>query len=342
MLASFTEKLRAGGDLDPREVGMLCDQLFDDSVSLDERAHFLSALHEKGETPAEIAAFVTVLLDRGNRPQLPEGDVLDVCGTGGDHAGFFNVSTAVMFLAAAGGARVVKHGNRGITSRSGGADVLEALGVRIDLPIERAGEALEKAGCCFLFAPHYHPAFGAVAPVRKHLAAQGRTTIFNMLGPLLNPARPAYQLAGVFNDRLLSIYAETFRLLGRRRAWAVHGTGPGGLHLDELSPLGPNEIYAWENDETRNFTILPRELGLPICRADALRGGDAKTNADILTGLLSGNIRGPRRNIVLLNAAAALVVAERADDLSSGLDLARSTLDNGSAFGVLERLREIQ
>ncbi len=342
MLVSITEKLRSGGELDSPEVGVICEQLFSESVPLEQRADFLSALHEKGETPAEIAAFVTVLLERGNRPQLSAGDILDVCGTGGDHAGFFNVSTAVMFVAAAGGARVVKHGNRGITSRSGGADVLEALGVRIDLPIERAGEALEKAGCCFLFAPLYHPAFAAVAPVRKHLAAQGRTTIFNMLGPLLNPARPAYQLAGVFNEKLLSTYAETFRLLGRRRAWAVHGTGPGGLHLDEMSPLGPNEIFAWENGEVRNFTVLPKELGLPICRADALHGGDAKTNADILSGILSGNIRGPRRNIVLLNAAAALVVAERADDLSSGLDLARSTLDDGSALGVLQRLREVQ
>src|SRR4029453_7037590 len=219
MLATLTKKLRLGHELTSGDVVTACDSLFDESVELSARADFLRALHVKGETASEVAGFVNVLLKRSRRTLLGPG-LLDVCGTGGDRAGVFNVSTAVMFVATACGARVVKHGNRGITSKCGGADVLEALGVRIDLPPETA---LEEAGCCFLFAPLFHPAFKTVAPVRKVLAEEGSATIFNLLGPLLNPARPEFQLAGVFDGKLLPLYAEAFKLLGRKSGWAVHG-----------------------------------------------------------------------------------------------------------------------
>ena len=322
------------GDLTGDDIAMACDHLFDEDVALSVRADFLRALHSKGETPAEIAAFVDVLLARGVRPALGEG-LLDVCGTGGDRAGLFNISTAVMFVAAACGARVVKHGNRGITSKCGGADVLEALGIRVDLP---PGIALDAAGCCFLFAPLYHPVFKAVAPVRKALAEEGSATIFNLLGPLLNPARPEFQLAGVFDRKLLPVYAETFSLLGRRSAWAVHGAGG----LDEVSTLGPSEVYAFEAGGMRRFSIQPETLGFAPAFIEDLRGSDARQNAELLEDLLRGSERGPKRDIVVLNAACALIVAGLSADLAAALAKSRLALDDGSAHAVLRRLREVR
>ncbi len=334
MLATLTNKLQSGGELTKDDVSLACDQLFDEAIAFSLRADFLRALHFKGESPFEIAAFVEVLLARGVRPELGEG-LLDVCGTGGDRAGLINVSTAVMFLAAACGARVVKHGNRGVTSKCGGADVLEALGIPLDLP---PGKALEEAGCCFLFAPLYHPAFKAVASVRRALAEEGSATIFNLLGPLLNPARPAFQLAGVFDPKLLPVYAETFGLLGRQRAWAVHGSGG----LDEVSTLGPSEVEAFEFGATRRFLIEPQSFAFASTVADELRGGDARHNALSLEAVLDGSERGPKRDIILLNAACALVVAGISSDLMSALEQAQHTLDSGLAYAVLSRLRQVR
>jgi len=334
VLATLTDKLHMGGDLTGDDVTAACDHLFDENIALTVRAEFLRALHSKGETPAEIAAFVGVLLARGVRPELGEG-LLDVCGTGGDKAGLINISTAVMFVVAACGARVVKHGNRGITSKCGGADVLEALGIRVDLPPEAA---LDAAGCCFLFAPLYHPAFKAVAPVRKALAEEGRATIFNLLGPLLNPVRPDFQLAGVFDRKLLPVYAEAFGLLGRKRAWAVHGTGG----LDEVSTLGPSEVHALESGGIRRFSIHPETLGFAPAVIEDLRGGDARWNAESLEDLLRGSECGPKRDIVLLNAACALVVAGISGDLAAALEKSRLALEDGSAHAVLRRLREVR
>ena len=193
------------------------------------KGEFLHALRAKGETAGEIAGFVGALLARAVDPEIDArslpGPMVDVCGTGGDRMELFNVSTTAMFLLAAGGAVVVKHGNRGITSKSGGADVLEALGVRIEMPPELLRECIAATGIGFMFAPAYHPAFKVIGPVRKALAAQGATTIFNILGPLLNPARPPFQLAGIFSESLLPKYAEVLGLLARRCAWAVHGSG---------------------------------------------------------------------------------------------------------------------
>jgi anthranilate phosphoribosyltransferase len=323
-----------GGDLTADDIAIACDHLFDEDIALSVRADFLRALHSKGETPVEIAAFVDVLLARCVRPTLGEGS-LDVCGTGGDRAGLFNISTAVMFVAAACGARVVKHGNRGITSKCGGADVLEALGIRVDLAPEAA---LDAAGCCFLFAPLYHPAFKAVAPVRKALAEEGSATIFNLLGPLLNPARPDFQLAGVFHRKLLPVYAETFGLLGRRSAWAVHGAGG----LDEVSTLGPSEVYAIEAGGVRRFSIQPEALGFAPAVIEDLHGSGARQNAELLEDLLRGAERGPKRDIVVLNAACALVVAGVSADLAAALGRSRLALDDGSAYAVLRHLREVR
>ncbi|MEI6033347.1 MAG: anthranilate phosphoribosyltransferase [Verrucomicrobiae bacterium] len=331
----LTAKAASAVHLTPEEIEQACDALLDASRPADSRAEFLDALHHRGETAEEIAGFVSVLLGRAAPfPASGEG-ALDVCGTGGDRAGIFNVSTAVMFVAAACGARVVKHGNRGITSKSGGADVLEALGVRVDLPPDRAAAALVSSGCCFLFAPHYHPAFQAVAPVRRLLAERGSASIFNMLGPLLNPARPPFQLAGVFDPSLLPVYARTFRLLGRRRAWSVHGSPA----LDEISPLGETKVVAWQEGSIEEFSIRPADLGIGKVNPQDLAGGTAAENAGVIADILAGNLRNGARTIVQLNAAAALVVAGIADGMPSGWHLAGEAIDSGAARGVLARLR---
>ncbi len=336
-MTDIHERIQSGDPLNGAEIRLLCESLLAGGESIESRAEVLSVLHKRGETPEEIAGFVTVLLDHAKPVPFSGEGCVDVCGTGGDRAGLFNVSTAVMLVAAACGVRIVKHGNRGITSKSGGADVLEALGVRIDLPPEQAAAALESAGCCFLFAPHYHPAFQAIAPVRKFLAERGETSIFNMLGPLLNPARPSFQLAGVFDERLLPVYSQVFALLGRRRAWAVHGTGP--VSLDEISPLGPTKVSAWEEGSVHEFFIHPGEFGIGTVHQQDLAGGSAAFNAGIISDVVAGNLRNGARTIVQMNAGAALVVAEVAPDVAAGWKLAGEAIDSGAARDVLDRLR---
>lgn len=337
ILAELRPRLLSEIPLTGEEIQRACDALFDEEQSVESRAEFLELLHKRGETPGEIAEFVKVLLARARPVPFSGEGCLDVCGTGGDKAGLFNVSTAVLFVAAACGVRVVKHGNRGMTSKSGGADVLEALGVRVDLSPDAAASALETAGCCFLFAPHYHPAFQAVAPVRKFLAERGGTSIFNMLGPLLNPARPSFQLAGVFDGRLLGVYPQVYALLGRRRAWAVHGTG--SVPMDEISPLAATKVSTWEEGNFRKFEIHPEELGIRSVHAGDLAGGDARNNAGIISDIVAGNLRNGARTIVQLNAGAALVVAGAAPDLAAGWRLAGEAVDSGAARDVLDRLR---
>ena len=337
-MIELRSRLLSGTPLAAEEIRRACADLFDGGQPVETRAEFLSLLHKRGESPEEVAEFVEVLLDRARPVSFSGEGCLDVCGTGGDKAGLFNVSTAVMLVAAACEVRVVKHGNRGITSKSGGADVLEALGVRVDLPPEGAAAALDSAGCCFLFAPHYHPAFQAIAPVRKFLAERGETSIFNMLGPLLNPVRPSFQLAGVFDERLLPVYSKVFALLGRRRAWAVHGTGP--VPLDEISPLGITKVSAWEEEASvREFLIRPEELGIGHIPVEDLAGGSAAFNAGIISDVLAGNLRNGARTIVQMNAGAALVVAGMAPDLAAGINLAGEAIDSGAARDVLDRLR---
>jgi anthranilate phosphoribosyltransferase len=253
----------------------------------------------------------------------------------------FNVSTTAMFLLAAGGAVVAKHGNRGITSKSGGADVLEALGVEIEYGPELLRECLAATGVGFMFAPAYHPSFKVIAPVRKALAAQGVATIFNILGPLLNPARPPYQLAGIFSESLLAKYAEVLGLLGRRRAWAVHGSsGPartGGV--DELSTLGVNHYCVVAEGVVSAHKLDPAALGFPRAEIEDLRGGDRVENARILTGILDGRIHGARRDVVMLNAAAGFVVCGLARDMADGLAWAHEQLASGRALAKLKALQ---
>jgi len=332
--------LKSGGDLNAEQVGHGVAQLVDGEVADAAKGEFLKALRAKGETAGEIAAFVQALLARAVEPGLDParlpGPMLDVCGTGGDQLHLFNVSTTVMFVLAAGGVCVVKHGNRAITSQCGGADVLEELGVRIELPPADLRRCVEEHGLGFVFAPAYHPAFKAIGPVRRALAAEGIATIFNLLGPLLNPARPAYQLVGIFSPVLLPKYAEVLALLARSRAWAVHGSG-----MDELSLAGPSAVCEVADGRVREFTLEPVALGLASCAVEVLRGGERRENAAILTGILDGTDTGPRRDLVLLNAAAGFVITGLAAGLAAGLELARAQVESGRALAKLRALQAV-
>lgn len=346
-MTEVLEIIRSGADLDASGVAASCAFLLDASQPVEARAELLEALAAKGESPAEIAAFVRTLLRhaRGIEARGHGAPVMDVCGTGGDRQGLFNVSTATMFVVAACGVRVVKHGNRGVTSKSGGADVLEALGVRIDIDPARASAVLDDAGCVFLFAPVYHPAFKAVAPVRAFLATRGVTTVFNKLGPLLNPANPPFQLAGVFDPAMVETYAAVYAELGRSRAWAVHGEVPpdvGGESrggLDEMSTLGVTRVCAVENSAISHSSVDSADFGIRRPHLADLLGGSAAENAAKLEALMRSRLPGAIEDMVVWNAAGALVVAGVAADLAEGLARGREAIRTGRAAERLDALR---
>ena len=341
-LIRYTE---TGCELDAPKIKTAVEFLLDENADPERKAHFLEVLAGKGETASEIAHFVNELLERAVNPEAGvlglEGPSIDVCGTGGDKLNLFNVSTTSMFVIAAGGAVVLKHGNRGITSKSGGADVLEALGIRLDLPPEGFRKCLESAGVGFLFAPLYHPAFKAIMPVRKILAERGVRTIFNLIGPLLNPARPSCQLVGVFNPDLPPVYADILHRLGRESAWAVHGTTGDGCPVDELSTMGPTRLCK-SGTKVDHFeeVIEPGDFSFPVAKVEDLQGGDAKDNALILTSILDGSETGPKLDIVLLNAGAGLACAGLAEDLGSGVEQARELISSGAALARVQLLQE--
>ncbi|MGB8169985.1 MAG: anthranilate phosphoribosyltransferase [Chthoniobacteraceae bacterium] len=335
---SLIAQVRAGGHLTAEQIATAVAHLTAAEWEDEVKAELLRALRDKGETVEEIAAFARALLSLAVDPGLDlarlPGPVIDVCGTGGDRMELFNISTTSMFVLAAGGAVVVKHGNRAITSKCGGADVLEQLGVKIDLPPAPLRRCVETIGLGFIFAPAYHPAFKAISPVRKLLASQGIPTVFNLLGPLLNPARPSFQLVGIFDRTLLPKYAEVLRALGRERAWAVHGDG-----MDELATTGPSEVHDVTPAGIRFFEVDAALLGIAPAWLEDLRGADGAGNAQILTGILDGSLRGAPRDIVALNAAAGFVVAGISPDLSSGLILAHEQIDSGAALAKLHALQ---
>ena len=331
-------------ELSPREVEVAVGLLLDPAAPDAKKERLLEALARKGETPGEIAGFVEAFLEHAVDPHLGllelEGPTLDVCGTGGDQLDLFNVSTTSMFVAAAAGAVVVKHGNRGITSKSGGADVLEALGIRIDLHADDFRRCVETAGLGFMFAPVYHPAFKAVVAVRKSLAARGVKTIFNLIGPLLNPARPQCQLIGVSNRDLCPAFAEILQRLGRDSAWVVHGTTGDGRSVDEVSLMGSTRIFkSGLYQDMEDEEVRPRDFGLKHAEVEELQGGDAKVNAVILENILAGRETGPKRDMVIMNAGAALACAGLADDMGDGIDIALEMIASGAA---LEKLRLLQ
>src|SRR5256884_4683160 len=295
-MTSLIEKVRAGIDLSAFDVQEAAAFLLSDSIDAKTKADFLTALHDKGESASEIAMLVRVLLERAVPLEIEEvdGPIVDVCGTGGDGIDLFNVSTAITFVLAAGGATVVKHGNRGVTSRSGSADVLEALGVAIDLEPDDLRECIKRLGCGFVFARTYHPAFRALAEMRLRLARRQQRTIFNLLCPLLNPARPKRQLIGVFSPDLTMLFADVLRRLDCERAWIVSGTAVDSLTMDDVSTIGPTVIAEVNSGKITSAVLDTRWLGIPQATLPELTGGDRKTNCRTVTQIHSRNGKGTK------------------------------------------------
>lgn len=330
------------------EARLLMQQILTGSPADIQIAALLGALAARGETAVEIAGFVDAM--RGAAIPLPLEDaeralLVDACGTGGDSSGTFNISTAASLVAAAAGATVAKHGNRAVTSQCGSADVLEALGIPVDLNPAEASEALRMHRFAFLHAPMLHPTMRAVMPVRRAL---GVRTLFNIIGPLTNPAGASRQVMGVYSPHLVPLVAEAMAMLGTRRALVVHGdlqadaattghTPTGYLGLDELSISGPSHVAEVRYSEVTLSTITPEDVGLVRAPLEALRGGDAPTNAAILTSIFAGE-PGPRRDVVVLNAAAVLVTSDLAPDLASGARLAQRTIDRGEVITLVAAL----
>ncbi|WP_292025908.1 anthranilate phosphoribosyltransferase [Brevundimonas sp. UBA2416] len=290
----------------------------------------VTALRIRGETVEEIAAFATAMREAARTLDHPY-DAIDTCGTGGDGQHTFNISTAAALVLAGAGLKVAKHGNRAMSSKSGSSDVLSVLGVNLQASPAQQRRSLDEAGIAFLFAPAYHGAMRHVGPVRAEI---GFRTVFNLLGPLSNPAGARRQVMGVYDPRLLEPLAEVLGRLGATRAWTVHGQG-----LDELTTTGETEVAEWKDGAVRRFTVAPEDAGLPRADLADLRGGDAEENAEALRALLEG-AKGAYRDIVLLNAAAALVVADRAADLTEGAALAAAVIDDGRAARALADLVE--
>jgi len=342
MLNTLTEQLRAGTDLTAEQVTDAVQQMTAEEIMSEVKAEFLAALAAKGESTEELAAFAGELRARATVVPLDDatraGVILDVCGTGGDGLNTFNISTTVSILCAAAGVTVAKHGNRAITSQSGSADVLVALGIPTDLSPADAAASMAAHGFAFLFAPLYHPAFKHIAPARKLCAKAGQRTLFNFLGPLLNPARPSAQLIGVPRAELTEPMAKVLQTLGIQRGMVVSGS-VGDQRMDELSTLGENAIAEfYQNKGFSTSTLCPTDLALPSATLEDLAGGDAETNSALIRSILNGKDKGPKRDAVLLNAGAALFVAGAADAISTGIDLATSVIDDGRAAAKLTAL----
>ncbi|MHB8394611.1 MAG: anthranilate phosphoribosyltransferase [Candidatus Dormibacteria bacterium] len=323
------EELLAGGDLGTERSRWLGDAMMEGTLTQSQLGAALALWRVKGETVAELAGLVDSMLGHCV-PVALDVAAIDTCGTGGDRRGTFNISTVAAMVVAGAGLPVAKHGGRAASSRCGSADVLEALGVAIELPPQGVATCVAEAGMGFMFAPAYHPAMRHVAVTRAEL---GIRTVFNILGPLANPAGVPYQSLGVSDARLAELMAGVLARLGRRRA--IVFAGPGGL--DELGLDGPSRCWEIRDGVVTTSVIDPAELGIRSAPSSALAGGDAASNAAVARRVLAGEA-GPMSDVVLLNSAAALVAGERAETLAEGLDLARASLGSGAAADVLERL----
>jgi anthranilate phosphoribosyltransferase len=340
---ALIERLRAGTDLTNNEIRYAVTMLLADNVADETKAEFLTALHKKGESAEEVFGFVEELMQRAVDPEIDaanvNGPIIDVCGTGGDGLDFFNVSTTIMFVLAAGGAVVVKHGNRSVTSLSGSADVLESLGVRIQLEPHELREMVRRHGVGFVFARKYHPAFRALAQMREKLARENKRSIFSLLGPLLNPARPPHQLIGVYAPQLTGMFAEVLRRLDRKRAWVVHGLADGTNGMDDVSICGATTVAELREGKITSAILDTQWLGLQRCPLEELRGGKADANAKTIVGILSGEIKDAKREMTIANAAAGFVVAGIVNEMRHGIEFAREQIDSGRA---LEKLQALQ
>lgn len=329
------ELLSRFGHLQIEEAEAVMEQIMSGEATEAQIGAYLMALRMKGETPEEITGSARAMRNKSQKvPVSIHGDLLDTCGTGGDKSNTFNISTTVAFVAAGAGVRVAKHGNRAATSKCGSADVLAELGVNLDLTPEEVGKCIDEVGIGFLFAVKLHPAMKYAIGVRRQMAIR---TIFNILGPLTNPAGANRQLMGVFAADLTDLLAHVLKALGTKSAMVV--TGYGGM--DELTISGPNRISHLKDDGSIDtYELDPMEYGFPGASISELRGDDAPTNAKILRGVLDGSIDGAKRDVVLLNAGAALVASGKVRTITEGIAAARETIDSGAAVKKLDSLIE--
>lgn len=330
MFTELIERLRRHEDLTEAQASAAMHLIMRGEAAPAQIAGLLVGLAMKGERPAELVGLASTMREHAVPLPRRAGPVFDTCGTGGDRSGTFNISTAAALVVASCGVRVAKHGNRSVSSLCGSADVLQALGVEVQMSPEGAARALDEAGIGFLFAPTFHPAMRHAAQARRDL---GIRTAFNLLGPLTNPARPARQVVGVPRPELTELLARTLLALGAERAWVVHGADG----LDELSTTGHTKVSEVRGGAVHTFYVHPADFGLPKAAAGALAGGDAATNAGIIRRVLAGEA-GPARDVVLLNAGAALMLAGEAGSVREGIARAADALDAGRAGRTLDRL----
>ena len=333
MFSGLLEKLQRHEDLTMDEASTAMDEIMEGRAQPSQIAGLLVALAMKGERPAEVVGFARTMRARATKLSREYAPVFDTCGTGGDRSHTFNVSTVAALVLAACGVRVAKHGNRSVSSKCGSADLFEALGVNVAAEPAVVERCLEEAGIAFFFAPTFHPSMRHAGPTRREL---GIRTAFNLLGPLTNPARATRQLVGVPRPELTELVARSLALLGTERAWVVHGADG----LDEISTSGYTKVSECRDGEVNTFYLHPSDVGLGKAQPEALRGGDAAENAAIAQQVLAGE-RGAPRDIVLLNAAAALLVAGRVSRIQDGLVMGAEAIDRGRAAAALDNLRRV-
>lgn len=327
MLHENIQKMMTGVDLTEVEMMESMTKIMSGEITESQMASFLTALKMKGESVAEIVGGARVMREKADRLELQNFYTVDTCGTGGDHFGTFNISTATAIVTAAAGVKVVKHGNRSVSSKCGSADVLEALGARIDLTKEQVGSCVEQEGIGFFFAPLFHQAMKHVGKTRKEL---GFRTIFNILGPLANPANANAQVLGVFDEKLLEPMANVLLNLGVERAMVVHGREG----LDEISISGETDVVEIKDGKLTRYVISPETFGLEKADIETIKGGGAVENAQIIRDIFQGEM-GPKKDILLLNAGAALYVGKKVDTLAEGVALAKDMIDSGKALEKL-------
>jgi len=331
MIRKMIAKVTEGESLTEEEMRKVISEIMEGKATSAQIASFLTALRMKGETVEEITGCAKEMLNRASSFDLSEDVLVDTCGTGGDGSNTFNISTAVAFVVAGVGLVVAKHGNRALSSRCGSADVLEVLGVKLDISLEKLKECLKRIGIGFLFAPLYHRAMKYALGPRQEI---GIRTIFNILGPLANPLRANVRLLGVYHPSLTEPLARVLKNLGVKGAFVVHGEDG----LDEISLSARTRITQLKEGKIRTYYIKPEDLGMRRVSQEAIRGGDGKENARILRSILEGEEKGAKREIVLLNSAACLVAADMAKDLKEGIEMARESIDSGRAKEKLEML----
>ncbi|MFC1703806.1 anthranilate phosphoribosyltransferase [Candidatus Omnitrophota bacterium] len=333
MIENIIEKLTQKNDLAAQEIQSVFHQIMSGKLSKDEIVAFLIALRDKGETPEEIAAAAGVMREFSTKIENVKGIAVDTCGTGGDKSNTFNISTVSAFVVAGAGLKVAKHGNRSVSSKCGSADLLEALGVNISASAETVAKCINEIGIGFLFARNFHPAMKHAAPARKEISTR---TIFNILGPLTNPADTKHQLLGVYDGNLLVAIATALKNLGLTHAMVVHGLDG----LDEVTTTAATSVCELKNDQIQSYEVFPENFGIKRALMEDLKGADVEDNVAIANEILEGK-ESAKRDIVVLNAGCALYVGDKAKDIKEGVELAQQSIDSGNAKKKLELLRDL-